>query len=110
MIAHLLMVGMLWSAQHPNVNSARQGFSACLGTLLRGNLRERVVPDAFESSLAQACKAEEAAFRHAVVTQAVAAGASRAAAEQNAQFEITDMIDNTKQRYRDYVETNTEPR
>lgn len=110
MISHLLVIGLLWSAQPGNVNRARQSYSACLGTLLKANLEEGVTPDAFESTLALACKVEEAAFRHASVTQDVAVGNGRAAAEQNAVFEIADMIDNIKQRYRDYIQTNAEPR
>ena len=110
MISHLLIIAMLWAAQPPNVNQARQGYSVCLSTVLRTRLRERVAPDAFESSLAEACKAEESAFRNASVATDVAMGSARAAAEENAQFEISDMIDNTKQRYRDYFESNTQPR
>ena len=110
MIAHLMVIGLLWSAQSANLNSARQNYTGCLGILLRASLKERVPSGAFESTLDQACKAEEAAYRLASITHAVTVGTSRAVAEQNAEFEIAEIIDNTKQRYRDYRETNTEPR
>ena len=110
MISHVLMFALLAAAPQVNINQARQTYSGCLGSLLRNNLNERVAPDAFETTLASSCKAEETAFRQAVVSADVAIGTSRASAEQNATFEITDMVDNTKQRYKDYVETNTQPR
>jgi len=111
MISHVLMFVLLAGpAQVNNLNQARQTYSGCLSTLLKTNLKDRIAPDAFETTLAQSCKAEETAFRNASISTDVSMGTSRASAEQNASFEITDMVDNTKQRYKDYIETNTEPR
>jgi hypothetical protein len=109
MISHVLLFVLL-AAGPASINQARQSFSGCLGSLLKTNLKERVEPATFDTTVASSCKAEEAAFRTAVVSTDVAAGTSRATAEQGAAFEITDIVDNTKQRYKDYVETNTEPR
>ena len=113
MISHVLAF-LLLAAPGPinlnQLNQARQTYSGCLSTLLKSNLKERVAPDAFETTLTASCKAEESAFRTASISTDVAMGTSRTSAEQNASFEITDMVDNTKQRYKDYVETNTEPR
>ena len=110
MVSHVLMFVLLAAAPQVNLNQARQTYSGCLGTLLKTQLKERAAPDAFETVLASSCKSEESSFRNAVISTDVAAGTSRASAEQNATFEITDIVDNTKQRYKDYVETNTEPR
>ena len=110
MISHVLMFVLLAAPSPANLNHARQSYSGCLGTLLKTNLKERVAPDAFETTLASACKTEEAAFRNAVVSLDVATGTSRTTAEQGATFEITDIVENTKERYKGYVETNTEPR
>lgn len=111
MISHVLMFVILAAAPTPAaLNQARQTYSGCLSTLLKSNLKERVAPDAFETSLATACKGEESAFRTASVGLDIANGTSRASAEQSANFDITDIVENTKQRYKDYVETNTEPR
>ena len=110
MISPVLMFALLAASPPVNLNQARQTYSGCLGTLLKSQLKERIAPDAFETALSSSCKAEETAFRKAVVSTDVAVGTSRTSAEQNASFEITDMVDNTKQRYKDYIVTNTEPR
>lgn len=110
MISHVLLFVLLAAPPVANLNQARQTYSGCLSTLLKSNLKERVAPDAFETTLSSACKAEEATFRSASISTDVAIGIKRADAEQNATLEITDIVDNTKQRYKDYVETNTEPR
>lgn len=111
MISQVLIFALLAGPpQAGNLNQSRQAYSVCLGTLLRSNLDDRTASDLFEARLAQSCKAEEAAFRKASVATAVAMGASRAGAERDASLEIADMLDNMKQRYQDYTETNTEPR
>lgn len=110
MISHVLMFVLLAAPSPANLNQARQSFSGCLSSLLKTNLKERVAPDAFETTLSTACKAEEATFRTTSIGVDVALGIKRSDAEQNATLEITDIVDNTKARYKDYVETNTEPR
>ncbi|HEV2747862.1 MAG TPA: hypothetical protein VGW34_11260 [Allosphingosinicella sp.] len=111
MILQVLLFALLAGAPPAgNLSQARQAYSGCLGMLLKSNLKERTASDLFEARLAQSCKAEEAAFRKASVAAAVATGASRAGAEQDASLEITDMLDNVKQRYKDYTETDSEPR
>jgi hypothetical protein len=110
MISQVLVFVLLAAAPQVNLNQARQTYSGCLSTLLKTNLKDHMAPDAFDTALAQSCKTEETAFRNAVVVTDVATGTSRTTAEQGANFEITDMVENTKQRYKDYVETNTEPR
>ena len=110
MISHVLMFVFLAAPSPANLNQARTTYSGCLSTLLKSNLKERVAPDAFETTISSACKAEEATFRNASISIDVAVGIKRADAEQNANLEITDIVDNTKTRYKDYVETKTEPR
>lgn len=110
MISHVLVFALLAGpAQVTNLNQARKSYAGCLSTLLKTQLKDRVAPDAFETAIAQSCKTEETAFRSASVTTDVSMGTSRASAEESASFEINDMVDNTKQRYKDYLETNTEP-
>lgn len=117
MISHVLMFVLLAApsqaslqAKQTSLVQARQGYSGCLGTLLRTNLKDRVAPDAFETTLANSCKTEEATFRNASISTDLSMGTSRASAEESANFEISDMVTNTKERYKDYVETNTQPR
>lgn len=110
MTLNLLLSILLAANPVQSLNQARQAYAGSLGNLLRADLKERIASEAFETRLASSCSAEQMAFRNASVAADVALGTSRATAEQNANFEITDMLDNTKQRYRDYLETNTEPR
>ena len=110
MISHVLMFVVLAAPTPATLNQARQTYSGCLSTLLKTNLKERKAPDAFETVLAGSCKAEETAFRTASISLDVSMGTSRTSAEQSATFDITDIVENTKQRYKDYLETNTEPR
>jgi hypothetical protein len=110
MISQVLLFVLLAAPPVANLNQARQTYSACLSTLMKSNLKEKVAPDAFDTTLSSACKAEEATFRSASVSTDVAMGVKRADAEQTANLDITDIVDNTKQRYKDYIETNTEPR
>jgi hypothetical protein len=108
----LILLALLATAQSgpATLNQARQAFSGCLATLLRDSLRQRVPADEFEDKLAASCTAAEQAFRAASIATDLAAGSSRAAAEQGASFEVVDMRDNTLGRYKDYLETNTAPR
>ena len=112
MISHVLALLLLAAPAQANfnqLNQARKSYSGCLSTLMKSNLKEKKATDAFETTLSASCKAEETAFRSASISTDVAMGTSRTSAEQNASFEVTDMVDNTKQRYKDYLETNTEP-
>ena len=110
MISPVLMFALLAAPSPANLNQARQSYSACLSTVMKTNLKDRVAPDAFETTLATACKGEEAAFRTASISLDVASGTSRTSAEQSASFDITDIVENTKERYKTYIDTNTEPR
>lgn len=115
MISPMLIITLLASAAPPAVNQAnlaqaRTAYSRCLSGLLRTNLKDKVAPDAFEATLTNSCKTEEATFRRAVVTTDVATGTSRASAEQGANFEIGDIVANTKANYQGYLETDTLPR
>jgi hypothetical protein len=108
----LVLLALLATAQTgpASVPQTRQAFSGCLSTVLRDSLKQGVGPDGFESRLRASCTAEEQAFRAASITSDVAAGISRASAEQDANFEVHDMRDNAVERYKDYVETATQPR
>ena len=117
MISHVLAFVLMAAAppsglqaKQASLVQARQGYAGCLGTLLRSNLKEKVEPDAFNTAIGSSCKTEEATFRNASVATDISMGTSRASAEQSANFEITDMVTNTKERYKDYVDSKTEPR
>ncbi len=109
-IIFVLLAAAPPAVNQANLAQARQTYSRCLSGLLRTNLKDKVAPDAFEATLTNSCKVEEAAFRQAVVTTDVATGTSRASAEQGANFEIGDIRANTKENYKGYLETDSLPR
>ena len=117
MISHVLVFVLMAAAPPSGLQAkqaqlvqARQGYSGCLGTLLRSNLKEKVEPAAFTTALGNSCKTEESTFRNASIATDISMGTSRTSAEQSASFEISDMVENTKQRYSDYYDSKTEPR
>jgi hypothetical protein len=102
MISHVLLVALL--ASQANLAPARTAYSKCLGSLTKSAVKERVEPAAFEAKLAEACKAEEAAFRAASVATDVAAKIARATAERNATDEIGYIRENALETFKTYIE------
>jgi hypothetical protein len=99
MISQVLLIALLASAQG-NLASARTAYSKCLGSFTRAQVKEGVAADAFQTKLATACKAEEAAFRAASVATDVAAKIARATAEQNAKEEIGYIHENAVETFK----------
>ena len=108
MISQVLLVALLASAQG-NLAPARTSYTKCLFGVMRQDLKVKTEPAAFTAKLANACKAEEAAFRSASIAVDVAAKISRATAEQNANEEISYIRENTNETYLSYMDTNTTP-
>jgi hypothetical protein len=102
MISQVLLTALLLSAQG-NLASARTSYSKCLGSFTRAQLKEGVAADAFQANLANACKAEEAAFRSASVATDVAVKIARATAEQNATEEIGYIHENAVETFKDSI-------
>lgn len=104
MISQVLLIALMASAQG-NLASARTAYSKCLGSFTRAQVKEGVAADAFQANLANACKAEEAAFRAASIAADVAVKIARATAEQNARDEIGYIHENAVETFRASVET-----
>ena len=92
-----------------SIARARKAYSACLSGFMKKSLKDKAEDAAFESGLAPACVTQEQAFRAAVISADTAAGIKRAAAEENAKFEVDDILNNTKEMFKDYKSTNTSP-
>ena len=99
MISQVLLVVLLASAQG-NLASARTSYSKCLGSFTRAQVKQKVEEAAFTANLANACKAEETAFRTASVAVDVAAKIARATAERNAQEEIGYIHENAVETFK----------
>ncbi|HEY0147562.1 MAG TPA: hypothetical protein VGB70_01015 [Allosphingosinicella sp.] len=88
---------------------ARKAYSACLTGFMKKSLKDKMEVDAFGTALGPACAAQEQAFRTAVISVDTAAGIKRAAAEENAGMEVTDMVANAKEMFEVYKTSNTLP-
>jgi len=105
MISQVLLIALLASAQG-NLASARTAYTKCLGGFARAQIKEGVKEEAaFQTSLAGACKAEEAAFRAASVATDVASKIARATAERNATEEIGYIHENAVETFKASIET-----
>jgi hypothetical protein len=95
----ILLIAMLADMQG-NLASARTSYSKCLGTFARAQIKEGVSEGEFTARLANACKAEEAAFRASSVATDVAAKIARATAERNATEEIGYIHENAVETFK----------
>ena len=102
MISSVLAL-MLMAAPSPEaVARARNDYNGCLTALMNKSLKDDTTVDAFKASLGPACAAKEQAFRTIVIAVDTAAGIKRADADENAAFEIEDMVANTLETFRGY--------
>jgi hypothetical protein len=112
MISSVLAMALAAAAPGPSPDAiarARKAYSACLTGFMKKGLKDGMEEAAFEAGVGPACAAQEQAFRGAVIAADTAAGLKRAAAEENAGFEIDDMLANTKEMYKGYKASNTSP-
>jgi hypothetical protein len=70
--------------------ASRETFTACLRTFVDASLRERKTQAAFDTEFPQACAAQQAAFRAAIIRRDTALRATRASAEDAANLEVED--------------------
>jgi hypothetical protein len=103
MISQVLLVALLALPQG-NLASARTSYSKCLGSFTRAQVKEGVAAEAFQTNLAGACKAEEAAFRAASVASDAAAKIAKATAERNAEEEVGYIRENAVETFKASLE------
>jgi hypothetical protein len=96
MIASLLVMMLFPPA---NASEPRQAYSSCLSKFAETSADKKVSAQDFETALASACAAEEAAFRKNVVDSDVSRGISRKTSEQGIADEITEYRAETKDRF-----------
>ena len=88
---------------------SRKAYSACLKKFTIESLEKKIEAQAFGPAVSNACSAEAAAFRNAVIAQEMASGLKRSEAEQTAKDELLDYQLNATEMYSEYLETNTRP-
>jgi hypothetical protein len=112
MISFVLAMAVAAAAPGPSpdaISRARKAYSTCLSGFMKKSVQDKVADAAFESGLAPACTAQEQAFRATVIAADVAAGIKRAAAEENAAFEVNDMLSNTKESFKNFKPAAASP-
>jgi len=78
---------------------SREAFAACLQRFVESSLEAQKSAQDFQAEYPQACAAEEAAFRGAIIRRDTAARFSRADAEEAAGLEIEDARFNFSERF-----------
>lgn len=72
---------------------------ACLSAFARERAEQRLTKEAFDTTLATACKTEEAAFRKLSVDFDVSRGIGRKTSEEGVRDEISDIQIGARERF-----------
>lgn len=99
-----ILLALAAMGQTEAINTARQGYSACLRQYLTASMEAGMTPDAFEAGIETQCVDRAAAFRQALIERDVRSGGGRARAEEDAQMTMEDMRANFVERYNDETE------
>jgi len=78
---------------------ARETFTRCLHAFVESSVQARKTQEQFTAEYAQACAAQQTAFREAVIRRDVAMRSTRAGAEQSANLEVEDARVNFSERF-----------
>jgi hypothetical protein len=79
--------------------ASRETFTACLRAFVDASLQESKTQAAFDAEFPQACAAQQAAFRAAIIRRDTALRATRATAEDSANLEVEDARFNFSERF-----------
>ena len=109
MISSALALMLLAAPSPEAVARARNDYNRCITEHLKKSLKDGAEEAAFASGLAPACAAKETTFRSVVVAVDTAAGIKRAAAQENADFEVEDMVTTAKELFSYHKVNNSAP-
>jgi hypothetical protein len=70
--------------------ASREAFTRCLRTFVDRSTQDHKTLDQFNAAFPQACAAEQAAFRQAIIQRDMSSRATRATAEESANLEVED--------------------
>lgn len=79
--------------------ASREAFTSCLNTFVTQAVRANKSQAEFDTAFPQACPAEQAAFRAAIIRRDTAMRATRASAEDAANLEVEDARFNFADRF-----------
>jgi hypothetical protein len=98
----VLAAAMLMAGNAPVAPSQeRRALGACLTKFVHDKLADKMDATAFKAAAKAACAAQQAAFRTAWVSYDVAMKSSRTDAEENADSQIEDYLQNSGESYAD---------
>jgi hypothetical protein len=105
MIALIVALGMSGAA--PAAPAAptmpRKNLGMCFNKVVEAKIGDKLAPDAFKAAAAAACTNEENAFRNAWIAYEVGMKTKRTDAEQNANSQIDDYLQNAVETYTESV-------
>lgn len=100
MLNFALTTVMLVAAAQPAAAAAqREEFTACLKQAVTRAAAEKVKAGAFDAYARQACAAQAAAFKQALVSFDVKQGVAKARAEEDAQLQLDDYLAGAADRF-----------
>lgn len=88
MLSSLLALAM--AMQSDTTRASREAFTGCLRRFVESSMQARKTADQFQTEYAQACTAEQTAFREALIRRDMGMRATRASAEETANLEVED--------------------
>jgi len=97
MLSSLLALAM--AMQSDTTRSAREAFTRCLSQFVDSSVTARKTAEQFRTEYAQACTAEQNAFREAIIRREMSTRSTRASAQESANLEVQDARDNFSQRF-----------
>jgi hypothetical protein len=93
-------IAMLLSMQASDTTRAsREAFNRCLGRFVDTSMEAGKTAAQFSAEFPQACAAEQAAYRNAIIARDTATRSTRASAEEAANLEIEDARFNFNDRF-----------
>jgi hypothetical protein len=95
----LALVSAAFAMQSDTTRASRETFTSCLNGFVNGAIRAHKSAAEFEAAFPQACAAEQAAFREAIIRRDTAMRATRANANDAANLEVEDARFNFNDRF-----------
>jgi hypothetical protein len=81
----------------------RKNLGMCFNKVVESKMGDKLEPDAFKAAAVSACAAEENAFRTAWISYEVGMKTKRTDAEENANSQIADYLQNAVETYTESV-------
>jgi hypothetical protein len=88
--AFVLMAAAMSMQASDTTRAARESFAHCLRSFVDASTRDHKTVEQFNAAYPQACPAEQAALRQAVIQREMGSRSTRANAEESANSEVED--------------------